>query len=538
MPAQSLIPPFAHRPLVIGRRGMVAAGHPLAALAGMRVLLEGGNAADAAAATAWAMAVVRPHASGLGGDAFSLIYWRREGKVAALNASGRAPMAATVEFFRRQGFGQIPERGVLASTVPGAVDGWLALAERHGTMPRQHLMAAAIELAEEGFGVSDRFAEDVAAHRDLLARQPEAAALFLPNGRALQRGERFRQPGLARVLRAVAEGGRDAFYRGPVAKAISAFCQREGGLLTDADFAAHVSDWVAPIESTYRGYRILEFPPNTQGMALLLALNILEGFEPALLAADPAQWLHFCIEAKKLALADRDRYISDPARVEIPLAVLLSKTYAAERRAKIDPDKAAPEVESGDAWPKGEDTTYFAVADADGNLISHIQSIFVSFGAGVVAGETGILLNNRLKAFTLRDGHANRLEPGKRTMHTLNPVLVFRGETPVLAVGSPGAEGQVQILIQVLTAFLDGGADLQRVIEAPRWRNDVGVELLVESRMPRPVLAALTAKGHRVRRAGPWSQTMGGVQGIQVDAAAGFYYGGADPRREGYAIGW
>lgn len=538
MPAQGLIPPFAHRPLVIGRRGLVAAGQPLAALAGMRVLLEGGNAADAAAAAAWAMAVVRPHASGLGGDAFSLVYWRREGKVTALNASGRAPGGATAECFRRRGMERIPERGVLACTVPGAVDGWLALAERHGTMPRQRLIAPAIELAEEGFGVSDRFAEDVATHRKVLAKQPEAAALFLPGGRPLGRGERLRQPGLARVLRAVAEGGRDAFYRGPVAKAIAAFCQQKGGLLTEADFAAHVSDWVEPIESTYRGCRILEFPPNTQGMALLLALNILEGFDPGLLTAEPAEWLHLCIEAKKLALADRDRYISDPSRVEIPLAVLLSKAYAAERRAKIDREKAAPEVESGDAWPKGEDTTYLAVADADGNLISHIQSIFSSFGAGVVAGETGILLNNRLKAFTLREEHVNRLEPGKRTMHTLNPVLAFQGAAPALAAGSPGAEGQVQILIQVLTAFLNGGADLQRVIEAPRWRNDVGIDLLVESRMPRAVLSALAAKGHRVRSVGPWSQTMGGVQGIQVDALAGFYYGGADPRREGYAIGW
>lgn len=538
MPAQGLIPAFAHRPLVIGRRGLVAAGHPLAALAGMRVLLEGGNAADAATATAWAMAVVRPHASGLGGDAFSLVYRRREGTVAALNASGRAPAAATLELFRRRGFAEIPERGTLACTVPGAVDGWLALAERHGTMPRERLIAPAIELAEEGFGVSDRLAEDVAAHRRLLAKQPEAAALFLPGGRPLGRGERFRQPGLARALRAVAEGGRDAFYRGPVAKAIAAFCQRAGGLLTEADFAAHVSDWVEPIESAYRGCRILEFPPNTQGMALLLGLNILEGFDPGLLTAEPAEWLHLCIEAKKLALADRDRYISDPSRVEIPLAVLLSKAYAAERRAKIDREKAAPEVASGEAWPKGEDTTYFAVADADGNLISHIQSIFSSFGAGVVAGETGILLNNRLKAFTLREEHVNRLEPGKRTMHTLNPVLVFQGAAPLLAAGSPGAEGQVQILIQVLTTFLHGGADLQRVIEAPRWRNDVGVEVLVESRMPRAVISALAAKGHRIRRVGPWSQTMGGVQGIQVDAGAGFYYGGADPRREGYAVGW
>ncbi|MBI4391581.1 MAG: gamma-glutamyltransferase [candidate division NC10 bacterium] len=538
MRAQTLIPPFAHRPLVLGRRGMVAAGHPLAALAGIHVLLEGGNAADAAAATAWTMAVVRPHASGLGGDAFSLIYRRREGKVVGLNASGRAPAAATVEFFRRRGSGRIPESGVLPCIVPGAVDGWLALAERHGTMPRQRLMAPAIELAEEGFGVSNRFAEDVAAHGTLLAKQREAAALFLPQGRPLQPGERFRQPGLARVLRAVAEGGREVFYRGPVAKAIAAFCQREGGLLTEADLAAHVSDWITPIESTYRGHRILEFPPNSQGLALLLALNILEGFEPGLLQASPAEWLHLCIEAKKLALADRDRYISDPARVEIPLAELLSKAYGAERRAKIDPGKAAPEVQSGDAWPQGEDTTYLAAADAEGNLVSHIQSIFSSFGGGVVAGETGILLNNRLKAFTLREGHANRLEPGKRTMHTLNPVLVFEGEAPVLAVGSPGAEGQVQILVQVLTAFLHGGADLQRVIEAPRWRNDVGVELLVESRIPRAVLAALAAKGHRVRRVGAWSQTMGGVQAIQVNGAAGLYLGGADPRREGYAIGW
>jgi len=479
-----------------------------------------------------------PHASGLGGDAFTLIYWRREGKVTALNASGRAPAAAPAEFFRQRASGRIPERGVLACTVPGAVDGWLALAERYGTMPRQRLVAPAIELAEEGFAVSDRLAGEVAANRALLAKQPEAAALFLPNGRPLARGERFRQPGLARVLRLVAAGGRDAFYRGEVGKAIAAFCEQEGGLLTEADFATHVSDWVAPIESTYRGYRILEVPPNTQGLALLLALNILEGFDPALLTADAAEWLHLCIEAKKLALADRDRYVSDPSRVEIPLIALLSKAYAAERRARIDRDKAAPEVESGEAWPKGEDTTYLAVADADGNLVSHIQSIFVAFGAGVVAGETGILLNNRLTAFTLREGHANRLEPGKRPLHTLNPVMVFQGETPVLATGSPGAEGQVQTLIQILTGFLDGGADLQRVIEAPRWRNDVGVELLVESRFPGAVLAALAAKGHRLRRLGPWSPTMGGVQGVQVDAGAGFCYGGADPRREGYAIGW
>ena len=368
--------------------------------------------------------------------------------------------------------------------------------------------------------------------------QPSIARVFLKRGRAPEPGEVLQQRDLAMTMRAIAERGRDAFYKGEIAKRIARFCQGKGGLLEEGDLEEYRAIWVEPIDTDYRGYQVYEFPPNSQGMALLLALNLVEGFNLESLKGKPAEAIHIMVEAIKLAFADRDRYISDPRMVSIPLCGLLSKEYVKLRRNLIDPNSATRTlVVSGDPWPYHGDTTYFAIVDREFNVVSHIQSLYHPFGSRVVVEETGILLNGRLSAFTFNEGHPNRLEPYKRPLHTLNPALLFKDNKPYLALGTPRAHGQVQTLLQIITNHIDFGMDLQEAIEAPRWRFEEG-ELHLEDRFSPELKDALKRKGHTLRLVEPWSDTMGGAQGILIDPATNTLLGGADPRREGYAIGW
>ncbi len=537
--------PRATRSVVMARNGLIATSQPLASAAGLRVLQQGGNAFDAAVTAAAVLAVVEPTMNGVGGDLFALVYDAKSKQVRGLNASGRAPAAATPEEFHRRGLDAIPSRGELSVTVPGVVDGWAELLARYGTISLARALEPAVAYARDGYAVSEIIAvqwQDVEA---LLARDSAAAATFLPGGRAPAAGDVFRNPDLASTLEAIARGGRDAFYKGPIAKAIADDMRRRNGLLTEADFAANHPDWVEPISTTYRGYDVLELPPNTQGVVALEMLNILEGFDLRALGQNSGAYLHLLVEAKRMAFADRDAWLADGRSVPAEaLQRMLSKDYAAERRRHFDPDHAAAAYQplslSG-AAPTAEghpqahgDTIYMTVADRDGNVVSLIQSLFEAFGSGVVAGRTGMALHNRGALFTLQAGHPNLIAPGKRPFHTLVPAMVLKDHRPWLSFGVMGGDMQPQGHVQVLLNLIDFGMNIQEAGEAPRFRHSVA-GLALESGISPEARFALSRRGHSlVSQVGMF----GGFQGILFDQRSGVMMGGSDPRKDGLAIGY
>ena len=522
------------RPTVMSPHGMVAAAHPLAAQAGVTVLQKGGNAVDAAIATNAVLNVTQPHMCGLGGDLFALVYDAESQNLMALNGSGRSPHAANRGYFEGSGLDAIPTDGLIAADVPGCLDAWVELLDRCGTMPLASLLEPAIDYALNGFPVTHQLSVAIHSSAGRLNQFPTSASVMMPGGEVPRPGETLRQPDLAHTLRQLCEGGRDAFYQGPIAEEIVRFCQRNDGLLSLEDFRDHHSDWVDPISTTYRGYQIMEHPPNTQGYTFLLELNLIEGFELEALGHLTPDYLHLLIEAKKVAFADRDRYNTDPEWEHIPLEELLSKEYAAKRRSLIDPSNASEAVVHGD--PTAGDTTYFCVVDAQGNAVSLIQSLFHGFGCGVIAGSTGLFIQNRMSYFSLDPSHANRLEPHKRTAHTLNPAMVLKDGRPVIVLGTMGGDGQTQTLMQLTSALLDFDLHPQAAMEIPRWRSDQGRELLMEGRFAEPSCAALEAKGHKIRRVGNWAHEMGHAHLIRMDSES--RSGAADPRGDGAAIGY
>ncbi|HEX7296558.1 MAG TPA: gamma-glutamyltransferase, partial [Pyrinomonadaceae bacterium] len=454
---QSTLHTKSGRSVVRAQHGMVASSQPLASQVGLDVLKRGGNAVDAAIAMAAMLNVTEPMMTGVGGDAFAIVYWSRTKELKGLNASGRAPRALTREYFSKKNLKSIPNAGMEAVTVPGAFDGWVTLVDKYGTMKLEDLLAPAIMYAENGFPVMEKAAEDWQAEVRKLKRNPAATANYLIDGaRAPRAGEMFRQPNLARTLRTLASGGRDAFYKGDIARAIVDYCKKNHGFISMEDLAATKSDWVDLISTNYRGYTVYEIPPNGQGLTALLALNILEGFDLSALSAQPARYYHTMIEAMKIAFADRNRYIADPDVAKIPLAELLSKSYAAKRRTLINPDKALDSPPPGDI-NLGSDTTYLSVIDKDGNAVSFINSLFDAFGSGVVAGDTGIVLQNRGTAFSLDPDHPNRLEPGKRPFHTIIPAMVFKDGQLWMSFGVMGGAIQPQGHVQVLVNLIDLG---------------------------------------------------------------------------------
>ncbi|MGN6361072.1 MAG: gamma-glutamyltransferase [Thermomicrobiales bacterium] len=549
----------AHRPVVMGMQGMVVAGNPLAAGAGSAVLRAGGNAVDAAIATAAALGVVEPNMSGLGGDGFILIHRRDAGTTEVVNATGAAPGKASRDAYAEG----IPMHGPRSVSVPGLLDGWLAAHARHGTQPLSDIFAPAIALADGGFPVSHKLAAYMEGAPQL-GDYPASRAIFWHDGRPLRAGEVLRQRNLARTFTAIAAQGRAYYYTGALAQAIAASIQAAGGLLTADDLAAHHTRWQEPITTNYHGYTVYEAPPNSSGHILLQELNLVEGFDISALGVLTPDSIHLMVEAKKLAFADREAYVADPEWTSIPLAGLLSKEYATARRANIDRNRAATTVSAGDAWrydPAGappaelatagrerhEDTTCFAVMDRWGNAVCQLQSIQSSFGSGFVAGDTGILLNNRMTYWHLDEHHPDRLEPGKRVRHTMNPVLVFKDGEVLLALGTPGADTQVQTNLQLITHLLDHNMTVQEAVEAPRWRHrQVGGEstvphgaddaLVLEARFPVEVRDALAARGHTLEIIGPWD-AVGSAVIVQRDPATGALMGGADPRRDAYAVG-
>ncbi|MBP2367969.1 gamma-glutamyltransferase [Pseudonocardia parietis] len=528
------------RPLAMACNGMVSSPHYLASTAGLQVLQEGGSAVDAAVAVNATLGVVYPHMTGPGGDAFWLIHDAESGQVHGLNGSGRAIAAATREHYRSLGHHQeIPSRGPLAVvTVPGAVDSWCTAHEQYGRLPFERLLQPAINYATSGFAVCDGHASCTRDVADVLRAHSTTSSSMLPGGRAPLAGDLLALPHLAETLRTVAEKGRAGFYEGPVAAEIAAAVQRAGGLVTAEDLAGHRSDWTEPISTTYRGYTCYQHPPNSQGFAHLMILNILENFDVAGMDHLGPEYIHLLVEATKLAFADRDRYLTDPEFGDIPLEQLLSKDYAAELSTRVGstadlPLAAAPRL--------GGDTTCSVVVDSDGNAASVIQSLYHEFGSGFVGGETGVLLQNRGSFFSLDDEHPNRLEPGKRTFHTLMPGMLLRDGKPDLVYGTMGGEGQPQTSTALVTRIVDAGCDVQTAIDSPRWLygrtwGDSRQDLRVESRFPATTEDGLVDRGHPVRVVEPFDDAMGHAQAIRIGEQV--LAGGADPRGEGLALGW
>ena len=537
--------PRSTRSVVMARNGLIATSQPLASAAGLRVLQQGGNAFDAAVTAAAVLAVVEPTMNGAGGDLFALVYDAKAKQVRGLNASGRAPARATPDEFHRRGLSAIPYRGELSVSVPGVVDGWAELLARYGTIPLSRALEPAIGYARDGYAVSEIIANQWKDAEPLLARDSAAAATFLPGGHAPAAGEVFSNPDLAATLEQIARGGRDAFYKGPIAKAIADDMRQRRGLLTEADFAANHPDWVEPISTTYRGYDVLELPPNTQGVVALEMLNILEGYDLRAMGQNSAAYLHLLVEAKRMAFADRNAWLADPGSVPAAaLARMLSKDYAAGRRKQFDADHAAADYQPlslpgssqiPEEHPQAHgDTIYMTVADRDGNVVSLIQSIFEAFGSGIVAGRTGIVLHNRGALFTLQPGHPNIIAPGKRPFHTLMPAMVLKDKRPWLSFGVMGGDMQPQGHVQVLLNLIDFGMNIQEAGEAPRFRHSAA-GLALESAISPEARFGLSRRGHSiVTQIGMF----GGFQGILFDQRSGVMMGGSDPRKDGLAIGY
>ena len=540
-PSQSF--PQQNRPVTMASHGLVASPHYLASQAGVDILKKGGTAVDAAIATNAVLNVVYPHMCGIGGDAFWLIYSAAQKDLAFLNASGRSPYLATLEYFQKAGMDAVPLRGLLPVTIPGAVDGWFEAHHRYGNLSMSTILEPAIAYARDGYPISHILSFKIQEAAPELSRFPSSQNLFLPGGKSPGPGDLLTNLGLAESLAKIARDGRDVFYQGEIARQIVKFSQENGGLLSEKDFQETKSTWGKPVSTTYRDYTVYETAPNSQGLAALLILNLLEEYDLSSLGYQSPDHLHLLVEAKKLAFADRNRYISDPERVKIPTEELLSKDYAARRRSLIHKDRAA-EATAIPAGSFGRDTIYLCVIDEAGNAVSLIQSLYFSFGSAVVAGETGIVLQNRGAYFSLDPNQVNCLQPHKRTFHTLMASMTFREGKPYMIFGTSGADGQPQTHVQVMTNVFDFGLNIQSAIEAPRWLsgrylvNQPEGSLTIEGRVAAEVIEELKKRGHQVNEVENWSQVMGSAHGIIIHPENGLRMGGSDPRSDGAAIGY
>ncbi len=537
-------PPHKTRSAVMARQGMAATSQPLATAAAIRILQQGGNAVDAAIAANAVLGVVEPMSCGVGGDLFAIVWDAKTKRLYGLNASGRAPAAATIELFKSKGLAEIPIHGPLSWSVPGCVDGWDQLRTRFGTKPWSELLAPAITYAETGFPVSEIIAADWHGAEEKLREIPSSAECYLPNGHAPKAGSIFRNPALARSLRSIAQDGRNAFYLGPIADAIVGYSQSAGGLFSQADFARHTSTFVEPVSTNYRGYDIWELPPNGQGIAVLQMLNLLEPFDLKSLGAQSAETLHLQIEAKKLAYEDRAKFYADPDFARVPVATLISKAYAAKRRAELSREHANLHPSAGD--PRQADTIYLTVVDGNFNSVSLIQSNFHGFGSYHVPTGLGFALQNRGSLFALDPSHLNRLEPRKRPFHTIIPGFITKDGQPWLSFGLMGGDMQAQGHAQVICNLIDFGMDVQEAGDAPRFRHfgsseptgqpaDGGGSVALESGISLEVRRQLEAKGHRLAES---PGTFGGYQAIRIDLEHGVLIGGSDPRKDGAAMGY
>ncbi|MFM8271726.1 MAG: gamma-glutamyltransferase [Gemmata sp.] len=539
----------AGRSVTVANSGMVATSHPLAAQVGLDVLKRGGNAVDAAVATSAAMGLMEPTSCGIGGDLYAIVYDAKTQKLYGLNASGRAPGRATLAYFKERKLTDIPASGPLSWSVPGCVDGWDELRRRFGTKALKELLAPSIDYAEKGVPVP----EVIAGHWKSAERMsdPGMRQTFLVGAgkgrRAPHAGEVFKNPALANSYRAIAEKGRDAFYKGEIAERILALSDKVGGLFAPKDFADHKSEWVEPVKTTYRGYDVWELPPPGQGIAALQMLNLLEPHDVQKMGPNSPDYWHLLVEAKKLAFADRAKFYADPVFAKVPVAELISKEYAAKRAKLLDPKKALSDVPAGDPKLGTSDTIYLTVVDKDRNCVSLIQSNYSGFGSGLSAPGTGFGIQNRGCLFALDEGHANRLEPGKRPFHTIIPAMVTRGEKPWFTFGVMGGDMQPQGHAQVLVNLIDFGMNVQAAGEAPRVEHAGsatptgtpekagGGTVKAEVGIPDDVVKELERRGHVVERV---KVNGGGYQGILIDPNTGVLHGGTEARKDGAAVGY
>ena len=526
----------SRRSNILATNGMVATSQPLAATTGLRILMEGGNAVDAAIAAAAALNVVEPMSTGVGGDMFALVWDTKEKSVRALNGSGRAPAAASIDELKSNGHRTMPETGVYSVATPGTVHGWETLLDSCGTMPLSRVLAPAIDYAENGFPVSDIISFQWQQQLAKLSAFPSGTEM-LPNGGTPSQGDFVKLPTLASTLRAIAEGGSEAFYKGPIAEKTSAFVQEHGGWLSVEDMATHTSDWDEPISTDYRGVTCWECPPNGQGIAALGALNIAEGFDIRGMGAQSPDAYHHLIEAMRLGFADAFQYVADPRKANVPINELTSKDFAITRRALMDSKKAMATVPYGQVL-NGSDTVYISVVDGQGNACSFINSVFTNFGSGMVVPGTGIVLHNRASLFSLDPNHANHLAPHKRPYNTIIPGMATIGDELHLSYGMMGAFMQPQGHLQLISNMVDHDMDPQQAINALRFMvgND---NVILEEGLDPTVTRDLQSRGHKVGQITGYNRvSIGGAQMIKRNPDTGVLTGASEPRKDGCAVGY
>ena len=527
----------AQRSVVMGTQGMVAASQPLATLSGYKTLAEGGNAIDAAVAMVSTLSVVEPFNVGIGGDAFALIYLAKEKRLVGMNGSGRSPYQATIQKYKERGVSEIPERGILAVTVPGALHAWAQALDRFGTLKLASVLRDAIYYAEKGFPVTEVISGEWREAENLLRSSEASSKAYLINDKAPSPGQVFFNEGLAKTYQKIAREGIGVFYEGDICDAIVNTSNRLQGLFSHKDFKDHTTTWVEPISKDYRGYTIYELPPNGQGLTALEMLNILEGYDIHQLKPNSPEYLHLLIEAKKAAFEDRDRFITDPAFEKIPVDQLLSRDYAKEIRTKIKVDEASPPTHFSEQ-SRSSETVYVTAVDKDRNAVSFISSLFLAFGSGVVVDGTGIALQNRGKSFSLDPKHRNRIEPHKRPMHTIIPGMVFKDGEFLMSFGVMGGDMQPQGHVQFLVNLIDFGMNLQEAMDTPRIRHLKDIEVYLEDGISDETAVALAGKGHQIiRQFSPINQ-VGGGQAIYFDRGQNVLLGASDRRKDGCAMGY
>ena len=522
--------------MLMGSKWMVTADHPLAVQAAASLLDKGGDAVDAAVLANLVMSVVNPHMCGLGGDLFALVYRADSQQVRALDAAGFAPRKASLVSYAGMGVKRIPVTGIHTCTVPGALAGWQALLDEYGTFGLDELIARVIEYARDGFPAYEKLISSIEKKRHQLARSPAAASIFLAAGRPPKVGELIRQPALAKSLALIGDQGPPAFYQGVLGEELVRYSSELGGFFSLDDLADYRVIWKQPLTVTYRGYTIATQPPPSQGLALLMQARILEQADIGSMMPGSAELVHLMAEAKKLAFSERDQYICDPDFQSIPIDDLLGARLA-RRQANLIGARATEQTCRYRFARGGEDTVYMMAVDERGNAVVLIQSIFQEFGSCVMVPQSGMLLHNRGRGFSMNPTHPCRLEPRKRPYHTLHPLMVMDSDRPCLLLGTPGGDGQTQTNMQLLVNLIDFGTDVQGAVDAPRWRSHPDGELLIENRFPEDTMRSLSQKGHVVKKVDQFSSLMGSAQAIRIDREQQVLMGGADGRRLGYGLG-
>lgn len=537
---------WATRSEVIAQNGMACTSHPLSTQAALDVLKAGGNAIDAAIAANAMEGVVEPHVNGMGGDLFAIVWDAKTKKLYGLNGSGRSPKSLTLDEFKKRGLKHIPSTGPLPVSVPGCVDAWFELHKKFGSMPMNKVLEKAISYARNGFPVHEEFASALQKVPANYGKFPNVAEHYYPNGTVPVRGDIFKNPHLANTLEKIAKGGRDAFYKGDIAKTIDAFMKKNGGFLSYEDLATHTSSWIEPVSVNYRGYDVWELPPNGQGIAALQMLNILEGYDFSKIKFGSAEHIHLFTEAKKLVFEDRAKFYADMEFAKVPVAGLISKEYANERR-KLIKDRASRHYDAGNPALKDGDTIYLTIADKEGNMVSLIQSNYRGFGSGMLPDGLGFMLQDRGELYSLKEGENNTYAPGKRPFHTIIPAFMTKDGQPIMSFGVMGGGFQPMGHVQIVMDVVDFGMNIQEAGDAPRINHEgsseptgegmelTGGTITLESGYPYEVIRELMQKGHQV---GYMNGVYGGYQAIRWDPVRKVYFGASESRKDGQAAGW